>query len=273
MSHIEYWNLLSDILLFLALGYLSFQFVRSPRLNAASRQLRELEGALRSLIKEADGAGRGLNDQLLRRQQSLERLLIDAQLAEQRMEQGLQRTTTVESRNEQPGPQPSARSAPKPAHSAPEPGSFNDTRIQPDEREEESDISFGSVNIYGEPIAPQPPRKHEIPGRALRRALQTYTPLAAQIEKEVTQQKVQSARASVEDIYAAAEEMLRAGTDLAAVASQTRLPIEEVRALSQMIIGERAVKQGTPAPVEQQAEEADPRLGVMATMRRQTITL
>ncbi len=279
MSHIELWTLLSDILLFCALGYLCFQFVRSPRLNAASRQLRELEGALRTLIKDADTAGRTLNDQLMRRQQALERLLIDAQLAEQRIEEGTRRPATSASEYAVPahrGPAPGPRQEEEPDSFARTAPAAAASRVTVDPASEESTVSFGNVNIYGEPIAPpraQPTKAAEVPGRAMRRAMQSYSPLAAQIEKQVEARPAPAAKAAIEEIYAQAEEMLRAGNDLAVVAGRTKLPIQEVRALSQMIIGEKAVKSDQPQTIELQPEQADPRLGVMATMKRQTITL
>lgn len=280
MSHFVFWRLASDVLLLAALGYLCLQFVRSPRLNSATRQLRELESALRGLIKDADVAGRSLNDQLLRRQQSLEKLLIDAQLAEQRIEQAVSdssargaqvsRAEHAVPTRERVAEAPAARPQP-----AAEPASF--TRAAAVETviddEAESEITFGNTNIYGEPIPPPAAAKSPPPqqmGRAMRRAMQTYSPLQSQIEKEIEAKPVAQPKTSgIEDVYAAAEELLRAGNDLAAVSGRTKLPIEEVRALSQMIIGERNVAQASGNPID----DADPRLGVMANMKRQTITL
>ncbi|MBN8549529.1 MAG: hypothetical protein J0M12_09460 [Deltaproteobacteria bacterium] len=308
MNHLELWKLATDVLLLMALAHLCFQFVRSPRISAASRQLRELEGALRSLIREADGAGRTLNEQLMGRQQALEKLLIDAQLTEQRISQAAQSSYTTNqteepratARYEEPREQPRARtersSSAQPTRpsamaehlSTREPASFPTSQGnsgQPAiEEEEESTITFGGTNIYGEPIAPSaapamaatPP---EAPmGKARRRAMETYSPLSAKIEKEVrpaTKEaaKAPAARSSIEDVYASAEQLLRAGNDLMAVASRTRLPIEEVRALSQMIIGERAVAEANARNAQPAEPEEDPRLGVMAKMKRQTITL
>ena len=275
MSHLELWTLLSDILLFFALGYLCFQFVRSPKLNAASRQMRKLEGALRSLIKDADSAGRTLNDQLMRRQQALERLLIDAQLVEQRIEEGVRRPAQSAA---EPAPVSTPRQSSSAAKRPAEPESFvrpPAPEVTVTEPEQEPARSFGRVNIYGEPIEEPAPAtaKAEAPGRAMRRAMQTYSPLAAKIEKQFEANPAPAAKAAIEDIYAQAEEMLRAGNDLAVVAGRTKLPIQEVRALSQMLIGEEAVRGKSASASKAEIQDADPRLGVMATMKRQTITL
>lgn len=287
MVHLEVWRLFGDIALLGALAYLCHQFVRSPRIGSASRQLRELETALRSLIKDADNSGRSLNDQLMRRQQSLEKLLIDAQLAEQRIHEATLAKPASATISAAPARdmEPRRRSMEIEREEIPsgpmvEPASFAQKTVAPiidDSSEEESSITFGNTNIFGEPIATSTttaPAAASQPavGRAMKRALDTYSPLKAKIEKQVAPQPKASPTAGIEDVYAAAEELLRAGNDLGAVSSRTKLPIEEVRALSQMIIGERAVKTPT-TPTVSVTDESDPRLGVLATMKRQTITL
>lgn len=295
MNHLELWKLATDTLLLLALGCLCFQFARSPRISAASRQLRELEGALRALIREADGAGRTLNEQLMQRQASLEKLLIDAQLTEQRITQASASSrieeSRVSSRSEPDYERPAASRAKKVSTSRPagpvimeetvEPASFPARPAQRPlessaEEEEESTITFGATNIYGEPIEskPAPAPSEPVIGKAQQRAMETYSPLKAKIEKEVkASAKNAAAKGSLEDLYASAEQLLRAGNDLMAVANRTKLPIEEVRALSQMIIGERAVAENNARQSGTTEIEDDPRLGVMTKMKRQTITL
>jgi len=86
MTHLEWWKLGADILLLGALGWLSFVLVRSKGAVAVpSRQGIELERTLRGLIKEADLASSSLQDQLLRRQQSLEKVLRDLEATESRV--------------------------------------------------------------------------------------------------------------------------------------------------------------------------------------------
>lgn len=299
MNHLELWKLATDVLLLMALVHLCFQFVRSPRISAASRQLRELESALRALIREADGAGRTLNEQLMHRQQSLEKILIDAQLAEQRISEAAASSRMEEPRTtprEEPAYERSA--APRSSATASsssrtikmsgpsetlEPASFPATTrgravetVEQGADEEESTITFGATNIYGEPIeaAPAPAAPEPAMGKARRRAMETYSPLSAKIEKEVKPSaKAKAAQGSIEDLYASAEQLLRAGNDLMAVANRTKLPIEDVRALSQMIIGERAVAENAARASKPAEIDEDPRLGVMTKMKRQTITL
>jgi hypothetical protein len=67
-------------------------------------------------------------------------------------------------------------------------------------------------------------------------------------------------------IYMAAEEMLKAGRDLEAVSRSTKLPIEQVRLLSQIVIKERLAD---PTQVSVPVRPADPRLGVLGGMKRQ----
>jgi hypothetical protein len=287
MVNLGFWQLATDVLLLCSLVYLSFQFVRSPRINAQLRAVRELEGALRVLVREADGAGRSLNDQLMRRQQALEKALIDADLAEQRITKlAAQQQAEVSRPVAAPVTPPVPEAAPVAANSK----LRRSIEVEPSE----PPVEWKKVNIYGEPIAAEAISESQtsgkVPGRAQQRAMRTYSPLKAQVQKEVSEvtepeapkrsmpkppkqpPAAQQAEAAIEDVYLKAEELLRAGDGLAQVASQTNLPISEIRALSQMIIGERAVAQNKEGHIAQVVDE-DPRLGVMSTMKRQTITL
>ena len=85
MQQIELWKIMCDVFLMLSLVWLGVRFLRSPTSMGARRQVAELEGSLRALIKEADATGRSLNDQLLKRQQGLEKLMYDLESAEHRV--------------------------------------------------------------------------------------------------------------------------------------------------------------------------------------------
>lgn len=291
MVNLGFWQLATDIMLLCSLVYLSFQFVRSPRINAQLRAVRELESALRVLVREADGAGRSLNDQLMRRQQALEKALIDADLTEQR----LQKAVSAQASRASDSPEPASiktnsRQAQQAAVAEESSTAQSQLRRSIEVGQDSPQAQWNKVNIYGEPIQSEPINEVKSPGRAQQKAMRTYSPLKAAVQTEIVQDEapleptqakrsertkhsaVKEAETAIEDLYATAEELLRAGEGLALVAARTNLPISDIRALSQMIIGERAVaetKQGSVPPVV----DEDPRLGVMATMKRQTITL
>ena len=80
-------KVLTDIALMSGIILVGLKVLMSPSRNP--KQIMELDAALKSLIREADHAGRDLNDQLLGRQQVLERLLVDLQSTESRLNSAL----------------------------------------------------------------------------------------------------------------------------------------------------------------------------------------
>ncbi len=80
-------KVLTDIALMSGIILVGLKVLMSPSRNP--KQILELDAALKSLIREADLAGRDLNDQLLSRQQVLERLLVDLQSSETRINSSL----------------------------------------------------------------------------------------------------------------------------------------------------------------------------------------
>jgi hypothetical protein len=289
MVNLGFWQLATDLLLLCSLVYLSFQFVRSPRINAQLRAVRELESALRVLVREADGAGRSLNDQLMRRQQALEKALIDADLTEQRLQKVVAAQSPSAATIEATA---SARNTTRQTRTAPDAEETTNSQLRRsiEVGQDNPQAQWNKVNIYGEPIQAEPISEAKAPGRAQQRAMRTYSPLKAAVQTEIVAEEtpmqptpskrserikpsaVKEAEDAIEDLYATAEELLRAGEGLALVAARTNLPISDIRALSQMIIGERAVAETKQGPLPPVVDE-DPRLGVMATMKRQTITL
>lgn len=79
------WSLGSDVALMGSILLFVYRVLRNPTNPRGLRQLGELEGTIRSLIREAEGAGKGLNDQLIRRQEGLEKLLFDLEACEKRI--------------------------------------------------------------------------------------------------------------------------------------------------------------------------------------------
>lgn len=144
------------------------------------------------------------------------------------------------------------------------------------------------TNIYGEPIgevttAPAPTTPP--PSRV-------RSPLAESIEKEIIPNAPASpppdSAAAIAEVRRAAEALLRAGRDLEFVAQRTRLPLEEVRLLSQLVVGEieQRARQAAPEPAPTparasppevppapEAKTDDPRLGVLSPIRRSIETV
>ncbi len=87
MGNFELIKLASDVLLVAAVCFLSFRILASGSLSGKTAQIMVLEASLKSLIKDAEGTGRSLNDELHKRQHSLERLLTDLEGIEKRINQ------------------------------------------------------------------------------------------------------------------------------------------------------------------------------------------
>jgi hypothetical protein len=84
-SNIAMWTLGADVALMGSIMLFVYRVLRNPTNPRGLRQLGELEGTIRSLIREAEGAGKSLNDQLIRRQENLEKTLFDLETCEKRV--------------------------------------------------------------------------------------------------------------------------------------------------------------------------------------------
>lgn len=95
--------------------------------------------------------------------------------------------------------------------------------------------------------------------------------LAEHLEKEVDTRSPYEAEPmnEVEDIYAAAEELLRAGKDLQRVASETNLPLEEIKAIARILESEEQEQEQELQIIRDQ----DQRLGVLGGIKRQNQVL
>ncbi len=167
----------------------------------------------------------------------------------------------------------------------PEPASFGSARssnpyAQQQAPAQTSAVKPAAVNIFGEPIetsaAPAPERaaaqaqdeqgpiihrqQEEAPAPS-RRAQERR--LAEQIEREVLSAGPAKSKASsgnsleqLEDVYEAAERLFQSGKDLEYVAAKTKLPLEELRMLSQIVRNKEQEASG-------EASRSDERLGVL----------
>jgi hypothetical protein len=139
--------------------------------------------------------------------------------------------------------------------------SVDDQSIQMDEAS--PDPAYQRVNIYGEPIeelahmAPEPQNSRSI--------------LQQAVEKIVEKKRTQAlSRPALDAVHSAALEMLKSGKNLEAVASRTRLPLDEVKTLSQRMLQETFLDEPAPRTA---ASSRDQRLGVLAPPRRNEQTV
>lgn len=280
MNHLVWIRLAIDGSLLISLIYCGTRLLKGQGGTLRTEKLLELEASLRRVITEAQGAGTVLNQELMKRQRDMERLLFDIESAEQRVGRAintaedrksslelelkrLDRASVLVSR-EVPASRPEPQ---RPAdlqrshrteqiieddpveerYVAPEPA----RRVAPETRSPRTQSAAAPrLNIYGEPI-PAPAAPQPMPRAA-------QSPLRTKIEK--------FAQPKSSDLYEVAERLLVAGADIDEVADQTGLPAEEIRVLQEV-----ALRQSPPLP--QRVQSADPRLGVLSPVFREVRTV
>ena len=293
MTQFEIWKLVTDFGLLGSLVYFAYRFLRNQT-PVNPHQMQELQNGLRGAIREADQAGKGLNEQLIQRKQNLEKLLIDLETAESRVNRAVNAAEESKgeleiliSKTKQAKDEISYQS--KPAKAAKNVDKFVPTpkedlltveQVTEVADADEDDFSqavnpTGRTNIFGEPIEEVANTYNPVIRRSPKEleSAFTETPLTTQIEKEVAlpvpaAKNKPAKEVTLEDVYAQAEDLLRAGHALEEVSKQTSLTSDEVRMLSQLMEADTALE----GP-QVEASQADNRLGVLAGFKRQTQVL
>lgn len=287
---IEYWQLATDFALACSLIFLGYRLSRGTRSVKDAGKLASLEGSLRGLLAEAGQASTDLNQQLVKRQQTLEKLLFDLQSTESRINRSV---STAEQQHQALSAQietsrsamldmsriPARVEAEAFEQRAPEPPSFEraaraapttSQRAEPPAQHRQAPTKSPQTNIYGEILESEEATPPSFNARESMDADAHPKSLASTIEKQVSHQTTQE---TLEHLYGAAERMLRAGKEVERVALQTDLPIDEVRILSQLIMKEREAEEIPDHVASAQPAAKDERLGVLGGIRRQVQTL
>jgi len=85
MNQLSLWQMVVDLGLITSVLTMAFRAMKSSRVQALLPQTLELEAALKSLLAEADSAGKQLNDQLLRRESAIQKYLTELEESERRI--------------------------------------------------------------------------------------------------------------------------------------------------------------------------------------------
>jgi hypothetical protein len=301
IEHIAWWNLGTDLCLFASLVWLGFKVITIST-GTARGEMQELADGLKELLREADKAASNLNEQLSKRERSLERLLYDLESAEHRVGRALttfedtikkSESASVEAQRQavaavaqpivaQPSEQPKQRAV----------QAYQSKQREPViETIDEQDYALENVVV----TEPQPRARAvrsqiEVkaqPSSEIERAKRVSTGLASQIEKEQIPQTSAARAQTMSKIAFAAERLLRAGKDIENVAALTRIPLRDLQEMQARISGdssEPVIKRHTEAAVERSTQQEqvqpepstpqrDPRLGVLGGMKRQVQVL
>lgn len=268
MGTYEVWKIAVDVSLSVSLLFLAFRFFKTGQLGAQSRKGLELEATLRRLIQDAREAGNDLNEELYRRQVSLEKALSNIEQAEARIrtvsnladekcqaidgllsrthkvietvkghnfeDRELERERIQESTAKaspiQQAYQPSARKAPRPAPAASSSDPYAKWLDQQASSGERHDAQSLRKSIEREVELPSAPAGSDVQSRLK----------AALTANAQANRKPQQTIEDMEKIYALAESLLRAGRDVESVVRQTSLPARRVQAIAEMVSRERS---------------------------------
>lgn len=256
VEQISMWQMVTDLCLVTAILILAFRFVKSSRLQALLPQLLETEARITRLIAEAESAAQHLNDTLLRREQNIHRYLADVEKSEKEISlsivEGESLTKELALLTE---------------------GAYRETK----------ELERMLKEIKGaRTVRPSVTEEVDTDSRSERRS-------GIQIEKEVFTTRAESKRASewletdfteehpqpvenktslqkLQNIYKAAEDMLREGDSSEDVAEKTGLDIDGVARLAEMIEIERQEEREQTLAANRTAK--DNRLGVLGGLRR-----
>lgn len=265
MTNFEILKLVTDFGLLGSLIYFAFRFIK-VQAPVNTWQLQELHSGLKSAIRDADQAGRGLNEQLFQRKQNLEKLLFDLETVESRINRAInnaeQRKGELElsiNKAKRASEEWVPAASPQPESGGIYAGDTVAVQSAPAPK-------AVRTNIYGEPIGAADEALS--PSVTIEKAFNT-TPLTTRIETDIVWDQPKKVVKSeenlpVEEVYTQAEELLRAGKAIDEVCKETQLTKDEVRLLSQMVDMEEEQKK---QPV------ADERLGVLGGFKREVQVL
>jgi len=352
LGQIHVWQMAVDLLLVSSILIFTFRWIRGDRSQAIHPRTMELEASLRSLIQEADGAGRHLNDQLLKREHGLQKLIDESSAIEQKIQravasgeerafdlekeetkaraliselQGVLREFKEQLRSDASfdTPPPLAQAAPRAERLQPQSPPITLTAALEQEviprqraaeqarqsipqRATQNTIQNAAHPSSARPqspaasyargyASPQPTVQHGISASdsymdEMVSRIDDEPSAAPATRSQQSQQPVQDSgyRSSgtnqvyredmghneLREVYAAAESMLKQGQELSHVSARTRLPVEEVQLLSQMVEIEReemSKRKSVPSQVAQ--EPVDQRLGALGAIRRHNATV
>ncbi len=283
MNQIHMWQMGVDLCLVTSILVFAFRWMKTSRAQAMLPKTLELEATLRSLITEADAAGRHLNEQLLRREQNLQRYLGDVEEAEARLSRSIAlgderskeiqigidncRELIAELKESYLIQKEDFRQGAKSIHASEQDIRMRQSAAASVEKQLERHVERPAEKQVARQVEMQPQKQIE------RQIEKEIVPAAGQAKpKSGYQEAAPRSTSELQRVYAAAELLLKQGQQLEQVIAQTRLPEEEVRMLSQMIEIERDEE-------ERKARESsaplagDPRLGALGSIRRQTTTL
>jgi hypothetical protein len=267
-----------DLCLVTSILVMAFRSIKTSRVQAVLPKALEIEAALRRTMMEAETTGRHVNDQLLRREQNIHKFVAEIDQHEKNLSFSVSEAENLA--KELSLSCESARREGKELQAALiEAESLSLSmkqspyaRAASPDSEELPDRDIGRR-------APAPPAREsvrrsktaEVSFSTKKQSPRANEWLDEQYEEFEQEERIderpQSKVGALKEVYGRAESMIKEGKELEAIARATKLPMEGVKRLAQMIEIEREEEQERErlAPRNRQG---DPRLGALGSTRR-----
>lgn len=298
LNQLSLWQMMVDLGLITAILVMALRWMKGSRAQALMPQTLELEASLRNLIDEAEASGRQLNDQLLRRESNIQKYLTELEESERRITRSVIEGEEVSKRLEVAASaaqrNATQRNAAQSNTAQQERGDSYKARGYAVELD---DTEAPALQAHAPQAARAPQTRTtrsaaEAPAATTQQAPRRSAPLqssasvqhssysnapkiisrppsAAGNTTQAYQKAAQPSSSELQQVYALAEQMLKQGAEFEQVAQRTKLPLNGVKMLSQMIEIERD-EESTQELQAGQVIAGDPRLGALGTTRRQT---
>lgn len=274
IQQLPLWQMAVDLGLIAAVLTMAVRWMKGSQAQALLPQTIELEAALRNLIAEAEVAGRHLNDQLLRRENNIQKYLAELEDSERRIASSVVEGEEVAKRIE--GISSTAQTRLQELVSARAPVAKAQAALNSSAKTQQQVAALAHASASAvhasqksaksrasEPQRKAAPVSAETGAAAPARAANPAASRPAQAYGSAAKRE----GSELQRVYAAAEKMIRDGHDAESVAASTKLPLEGVQLLSQMI----EVEQTDESKGSQQGtteSAGDPRLGALGATRR-----
>lgn len=283
MNQIATWQMVIDLCLVTSILIMAFRAIRSSRVQSLIPQMIDLEARVTKLVTEAEGVTRHLNDQLLRREQNIHKYVTELEQREKEISltvvegESLSKELSLLCEGARRESSELAQMISSASRVRTAGAAASESRRSPEPRRAEESRRSERVRtpeyaIDDEDLRAEEPRQFSSRG-ASRRASEWLEQEDFQTDPEPA--RTASGRTGVQtlqDLYHTAEEMLKSGRKPKEVSERTKLPVEGVERLAQMIEIEREERK-----VERQktamTPERDSRLGALGVSRRPTSTL
>ncbi len=267
-----------DLCLVTSILVMAFRSIKTSRVQAILPKALEMEAALRRAMLEAETTGRHVNDQLLRREQNIHKYVSELERHEKDLSLSISEAESLAkelslscetARREGKDLQSALIEAESLSASLVESGRARSASMESEpEREEEV------VQRTTRAPARQPERRAAASQASFStkqqspRATEWLDERFEEVEEEQQiEERPQSKVGALKEVYGRAENMIKEGKELEAIARATKLPVEGVKRLAQMIEIEREEEQER-ARLTPRKKQGDPRLGALGSTRR-----